>query len=74
MGPAHECLEADGGSRAHVDDRLVLEEELVVPQRVLERGPQLAAPRQRLFHAPIEDAHAALAKRLGGVHGRVGVS
>ena len=57
-----------------VDDRLVLEEELVVIERAGECRPELAAASCRVLHAALEDPHATLAERLGRVHRGIGVT
>ena len=74
MVPTDERLQADEVPGAHLDDRLVLEEEPLRVERVLQRRAQRAAACHRLFHAPLEDLDEAIAAGLGHIHGRVGVA
>ena len=75
MLPAHKSLQPEQRRAAHVDDRLILDQELVVHlQRPLQRGEELATACDRILHAVLEDLEQLLAARLGHVHGRVRIA
>jgi hypothetical protein len=74
MLPAHQRLEARHAAEVEVDDRLVVEHELLVLDRPLEL---LAAvePCQRVHvHVGGVDGELVRPAALGGVHGQVGVA
>ena len=74
MAPAHERLDGHDLARVEVDERLVVELELVA----LERAPQVLLEREPLHHAlahaGVEQLEARAAAVLGAVHGDVGVA
>ncbi len=74
MVPAHQRLDTEQLAVRQVDDRLELEEELVALERAADVLLEPQALAQFLLHLRLEHDEAALAGRLGVVHGNVGVS
>ena len=72
--PTHERLDALHRARVDLDDRLVVEEELVAVEGVGQVGAQLEALEHLLAHAGPVDLPTRLAVVLGRVHGDVGVA
>ena len=71
--PADQRLDAGDPLGLELDQRLVLEEQLVALQRQAELAAELHALHELLAHDRLEARHAALARVLGGVHREVGV-
>ena len=72
--PAHERLEAADLRRGQLDDRLVDEREVVALDRLAQLGLERQALHRRGVHVRVEDLIAAAARRLGAIHGDVGVA
>src|SRR3954463_15982055 len=75
MRPAQERLESDDAAARELDDRLVVDDELVAFDRAPQVGLDLEPLDDRRMHARLERrVGAALAGALGAVHGHVGVA
>ena len=75
MVPAHERLDPDGAAGRDLDDRLVVQDELVTPERVRELVLHAHPDASGAAHRVVE--HLDLARgavRLGEVHRRVGLA
>ena len=74
MAPAHERLHSQEAARAEIDDRLVLDEELLVGDRARDVGDQARLLLQHLLHRLLEGEEAVLARGLRKVHRRIGLA
>ena len=73
MPPAHQRLEAFHGVLAELDQRLVVQLEVAVLQRLTQVALQLDAGLRGLVHADVEQADDAATERLRLVERHVGV-
>src|SRR5882724_6680876 len=67
MIPAQQRLAARDAIRAEIDDRLVLDLELAVPERLAQILLELAARMHQRIHHRLEEAIGAAAVGLGAV-------
>ena len=67
LGPGHPTV-------VEVDDRLVVDHQLLALDRALQGGLHVVAVAHRAQHGGLEHLVGALAAALGGVHGDVGVA
>ena len=74
MVPAQQRLEAGDATGGQLDDRLVVQHELVAGERAPQVCLELASLKCLLVHARLEDDVRALATLLGLVHRDVGVA
>ncbi len=74
VAPAHQRLDAEQAAGAEIDDRLILEEELLVRQRAADVGLEPQPLVQHVLHLRLEGDVAVLAGCLGVVHGDIGVA
>jgi hypothetical protein len=74
VAPAHQRLHAGDAVRGEGDDRLVLDGEPPVLERLAEIGFELHPFHGRLVHGGLEDLVPPRAPPLGGVHGDVSVA
>ena len=71
MPPANQGLDPEEAARAEVDDRLILDEELLVGERPADVRLEPHALVQHILHLRLKGDMAVLARRLGVVHGDV---
>ena len=74
MLPADQRLDAEQVAGAQVHDRLVVQQELRLPHRLVELGLHLAPLARRVLHGRLVHDVAALAGGLRRVHGDVGIA
>ena len=74
MRPPHERFGADDGSRPQVEDRLVVQHELVALERAAQLRLELETLRDLVDHRVVEEAPARLSVLLRLVHRGVGVA
>jgi hypothetical protein len=72
--PAGQRLDPGDAARHQLDDRLVVQHQLVAVGHVAQLGLQLQALEDVLVHVGPEQLVAVLASGLGRVHGHVGVA
>ncbi len=71
--PAQERLEALDSAGINRDDRLVVEDEFFILQRVSEGGLQEKAAHDLLVHGAVEEFTARLTLVFGAIHRDVGI-
>ena len=74
VAPAHQRLDGDDPALVEVDERLVVELELVVVERAAQVLLELEALHHAPAHAAVEQLEARAAAVLGAIHGDVGVA
>ena len=73
MLPADQCFGADDVARAHIDLRLVVEDELLRRQRAPDVFQAFVMAAQAAILLGVEDVEAVLARELGLIHRLVGL-
>src|SRR5205807_10557199 len=74
MPPAHERLDTEKAPRAEVDDRLILEKEFLMSERTTDLRLEAQSLLQHVLHLRLKGDVQVLARRLGMIHGNVGVA
>src|SRR2546429_9168254 len=74
MPPAHERLDTKEALRAEVDDRLILEKELLVSERPADIRLEAQSLLQLVLHLRLKRDVTVFARRLGVLHGNVVVA
>ena len=73
MVPPQQCLEPDDVDGVEIDDRLVVQHQLVVLERGVEIMLEARAPSGAVAHLEVEDRDRVAAGFLRLVHRRVGI-
>src|SRR5258705_9843746 len=73
MTPANQCFDAASVELARIDDRLVVQLELIACDRPAHVVLELAALARRRLHGGLEQAVAVASERFGPVEGEIGI-